>query len=403
MFCLSKKRIIIGFLTLIMVSLIMLSVSGLRISPPRVVLIFEPNMVYEGGVCFVPEGNPHIELDVVGDLVEYITLEKTEMIITGESGCVGYTLRLPESLDRPGMHQALIRGAEVPPEAARDFIVARVRMNHQLRVLVPYPGKYLEINSFQATNAEAGETIFFEAHVTSKGEETINFAKGTIMVFDRDKKQIGSVTTNTLSNLKNEDKGILRAQWNSGNYEKGNYEALLVIDYDGLKTNASARFKLGGLDVELINYTREVYLGGIKPFYVIIESIWSEEIPVAYANINVIGNESKSLTSFDTLTKSIPAWGDVLLQGYVDTDALGLGSYNATITLFFSGLNKTYDAQFSVVETPPPEKEQGKGFLARIMSGPVILQITLVVLLLLLLIVIIWLITLIVPKKKKQE
>ncbi len=372
-----------------------LVVSALGVSPGRVVLKFEPNQVYEKDLCFRPEGNPHLEIDKVGELAQYITLEEEEIFIEGEWGCIKYTLEMPASFDKPGKHTANIRGAEIPPGGVGMF-VARVRINHQIWVLVPYPGKYLEIDYFRATNVEAGEEVAFEAGVTSKGNQTINNAKGLILIYDKDKKLVGSVETNIITGLGNEEKGTLYASWDSGNNVHGNYEAALIVAYNGEKSNATTNFKLGGLDVELLNYTREVFIGGIRPFYLLVESIWSEDIPNLKAIVSVLDNNSNEITSFETLTKNLPAWGGVTLDGYLDTQPLSLGTYDTKMTLFFEDLTKEYDGLINITEEPEEEPETKEK--SRILT----IKTVMIILIILIVIMLVVLVYILIPKKKKR-
>ncbi len=383
-------------------------VSGLGVSPGRTVVSFVPNEVYKGEVCFRPEGNPHLKIDVEGELAEYITLEKEELFIQGDSGCVEYTLRMPASFDKPGRHTANIRGLEIIGEQeGGGLITAKVRINSQLWVLVPYPGKYLEINYFRASNVEAGEKVTFEAKATSRGDHVISLAKGYIYVYNREDRLIGGTQTDSAINIETDEERTFTATWDSGDYEKGNYHALLRLKYDGSESNATTKFKLGGLDVELINYTRELAPGGIKEFYLTVDSIWSEAIPNLKAEVDVYNplnhsEDDEPLASFETLTRVLPAWGTQRLLGYLDTSKLDLGVYDLDIQLFFANLTKGYEGNLSIIEEEEeavPSEE--KGFLG--MIGSMFTLKTIIIILIILLIVIIGiLISTLVPRKKKK-
>ncbi|MBU1321653.1 MAG: hypothetical protein KKF46_04810, partial [Nanoarchaeota archaeon] len=310
------------------------NVNALKLYPGKIEIDFEPNKLIESGVCFIPEGNAHIKILSAGSLEEYITIERDEIYVTEDDNCVMYNISLPASFDRPGKHDHTISGTEIP--AGEAGFVIKVKINQLIIVHVPYPGKYLEINQFTAKNAEAGEPIEFTAPITCKGKETINNIKGVIQIFDKDDQLIGTVNTNTVTNLKTTEKETLYAVWDSGDNVQGNYKALLKVTYDGEVSEKKTEFKLGGLDVQLVDYTKKVILGGIQSFYVSVESIWSENIPNARASVIVFDNQSTELTSFETLTKNLPAWNQAILQGYIDTNILGLGTYDAKITLFFA-------------------------------------------------------------------
>jgi len=380
---------------LLMGSLISL---GISVSPGKIELDFVPNGVYEGVAKWGPGARTnHLRISTGGDFE--IIIDKDELICGVEPCETHYKIIMPESFDRPGIHGGYIKAAEVFDEPRPGFIKVTLEIKMPVRIFVPYPGKYLEFLSFKATNKEAGEEIPFEATLMSRGNETINSARGSIFVYDRYNKLVGSIKTNTVTDIKPGEKVYLYGAWDSGDYEKGRYHAQIIVNYDGLKTNKTTNFKLGGLDVELLNYTRKVVIGGIKPFHVLVESIWSEDIPNMRAEVSVLDNESEELTSFETLTKNLPAWGTTLLPGYLDTNPLNISDYKVSIILFFENLTKEYDGRISIIEEPSQEEGKGLGLLSRIFT----IKNALIALIVLLIIVLGFLIYILIPKKEKYK
>ena len=82
MILLSKRGSLILLCSLSIMILLVLStvnVSGLGVTPSRVVLRYVPNYLYENDVCFIPEGVNHLKLEVEGELNKSIKLE-TEVV-----------------------------------------------------------------------------------------------------------------------------------------------------------------------------------------------------------------------------------------------------------------------------------------------------------------------------------
>ena len=391
-----------GFFILSLIIFLLTSLfmsAGVSVSPGRVKLSFVPNAVYEGAANFGTGGRTnHLAISVDSSNFEII-LDKEELFCDIEPCVVNYKVIMPASFDKPGFHGGSITAREVFDEDPGGFITVVVSMTMPISIEVPYPGKYLEFKSFEATNKDAGEEIPFVAVLVSKGDQVINSAKGIIRVYNKNNKLIGSISTNTWINIEPREEIKLYSMWDSGNNEKGRYHADIIVDYDGLKTNETTKFKLGGLDVELLNYTKEVIIGGIRPFYLLVESIWSEDIPNLKASVSVLVNDSDEITSFETLTKNLPAWGSVPLEGYLDTGPLNLSDYRIHITLFFEDLTKTYDGLISIIEEPSQVDETGAGLIKRIFT----IKNILIVLIVLLVVMIIFLIYVLVPKRKKYK
>jgi len=394
---------------LLILSIILLSISclpfisGVSISPSRVILEFVPNSVYKDVANFGTGGRTNFL--AIGSLGDFnITFNKDFLDCDIEPCLVNYTVHMPKSFPTPGRKQALIVVHEAFQEEQTGIINAVVSVSMQVYIDVPYPGKYLELQSFEATNVAAGENVSFAAFYLSRGNETINTVSGTVSVYDKDDKLIGTVNTNTRKNAKLNDEVRLMATWPSGDYKQGNYHSKLLVTYDGKKANASADFKLGGLDVSLINYTKEIIIGGIKPFQAVVDSVWSEAIPDVRAQVTIINSTNLAeLTTFETLTRSLPPWGRATIEGYFDTAALGLGNYKLKIVLLFQDLKKEYNGTLSIVNPPPPPKVKKPNIFTKLASASLTVKVLVMALLILLIIVIIVLILTLLPRKKKQE
>lgn len=332
------------------------NVLGLGVSPGRVTMTYSPNYVYEGQACYVAAGITRLRISQGGYLNDYLTLENVDEnneLITTETNCVKYRLKLPPKIDEPGPHRTFIWAVEVAEDSGGG-IVARVRIEHQIDVFVPYPGKYLEYY-FIAGNVKAGEAVPFDVTVISKGVETVKAAQGFITIYDKNNKSLGVVNTQIERDIKTDQQRILQAKWDSSDNREGNYNAILKLIYDEMNANASAPFKLGGLDVNLLNYTREVIIGGIREFSVLVDSVWVDEIQNVKVIVSIYNysiSKDKPVVSFETLTRNLPPWGTDTLKGYVDATNLSLGEYDLKMNLFFATTNKTYDGKLRVITEP---------------------------------------------------
>jgi hypothetical protein len=404
----AQRKFLFFFIFITSLVLVILGSSlvlGLGVSPARVTMRYAPNSdyVYEGQACYATAGYGHLQLSKGGEFQENLKFINAEdnQFYPEERGCLEYTYRMPDIIERPGTHRTVLYATEVPDESG-GMINAVVRIEHQIDVFVPYPGKYLEIVEFLGQNKDAGADIPFKASAINRGNETINQAQGTISIYDYKMSLIGTIKTNNLKNIEPDQTKEFTASWDSGDYKQGNYHAFIKITYDdGLQINATTDFKLGGLDVSLVDYSKEIIIGGIRPFEAVVDSVWSETVKNVRAYVEVLNSSGDVLTSFETLTRDIPAWGTATLRGYIDISNLKLGVYDLKINLSFENLNKMYDKNLSIIKEP--ETEKPKKDLWNIIGTVFTTKVIMIVLGLLLLITIAILVYVLLPKKKKER
>lgn len=378
-------------------------VVGLGASPARATLKYEPGGVYEGAVCYSVSGFTWLRIEAVGefpDNVEFLNLDES-MEFEGSQSCLEYRFTIPKNITTPGIHRTIIMAAEIPPET-ESMLVAVVRIGSQIDVVVPYPGKYLEVNGFYPQHVGAGEKVPFQLDVLNRGNETVERAKGTVYIYDNQMNQLDRFTIRDMREIEPDKLRTIYFDWDSGENKQGNYKAKIVLDYDeGMQTNGTANFKLGGLEINLINYTSEVIVGNIRPFYAIVDSIWSEVITGVRANISMYNSsQEEPLLTFETLSKDIPAWGTQALKGYIDVTNISLGNYTLKIDLIYADQVKHYEKPFKVVPEPPAPSKKKK---AGLFGSSIIIKVALGLLAILLIAMIILLISLFLPKKKKEQ
>jgi len=399
-----------GFISSLFLFFIILSgsflVSGLGVSPGRVTLKYVPNYLYEGGACFSIHEISHLEISTGGEFKDNIVLLNTEdnQLYPEQQGCLRYSLKMPSNIDTPGPHRTVIYALEVP-ENVVGTIFAIVRVEHQIDIIVPYPGKYLVVTGFTAKNSDAGTVVPITIDIVNKGNETVNSAEGTVLIYDNSMNLIGTVKTNNAKNIEPEQTRQLSANWNSGDYREGNYHAEARIVYDINSTTSKTDFKLGGLDVSLMDYSKEIIIGGIKPFSLIADSIWSETVKGVRAIVEVYNysNSSRPATSFETLTRDIPPWGTEDLKGFIDTTNLNLGTYDLKITLHYENFSKEYEKNLSIINEPPKQEVKERKSLGRILGKVFTTKVMMIMLGVLLIITLAVLIYVLLPKKKKEK
>ncbi len=320
----------IFFILLIVINLIEI-ISGLGISPAIIEDDFKPGLerTFEYSVF---GGNPNFELEVyaAGELAEYVKLDKDTLSAGGGKFLV--TIKLPEYIEKPGKNRIYIGAREkFDEELAGGTVGTSVTIQAVIVIYVPYPGKYLEI-SLKSNNVNVGEPVNFELNIISRGDEDVNMTP-----------QIEITSSNkTIENLyfrnrelKSQESITLKKALDTTNYNPGTYNAIAIVDY-GKIASAESSFKIGDLFINIVNYTRQIFIGEIKRFDIEIESGWNDNIDGVYAEVFIF-NGSERFIDFKTSSTSLTPWERKTITGFFDTSNFLEGFYDANITLIYYG------------------------------------------------------------------
>jgi hypothetical protein len=317
------------FCLIMFLLLVNLSSASLGISPSRIRINFEPNVEKEF-IFNIETDNPEQELEAYakGDLSEYVFFDR-EKIVGSDSLIV--ILKFPNNIFKPGDHEILIGVKEVVDTEVVSAIGSVVAVQAPINIFVPYPGKYLEM-VFKTHNVNVGEPINFYLKLMNQGKEDLSFTP-IIDIFSGDeKKQTISFDSR---NLKSKESIELKKEFDTINYSSGKYKAIATIDY-GEVVKSEKEFRIGTLIVELIDYTREIPVGGINRFAVEIESGWNNKINGAHAEV-VFLDTTGEFFKFKTSPVDLLPWSRKTVEGFFDTSNFTIGKYKANITLTYYG------------------------------------------------------------------
>ena len=328
-----KEKIFILFL----ISLLCINnVFAIAISPARTIVQFKPNMEFDVGYSVSSSySDKDIDLFVEGDLTEYATLSKDTL--PSEGGSFSVSVKLPEKIEPPGKKLMYIAAREkIDKELAKGALGVSVAIRSVLAVYVPYPGKYLE-TELRAHNVNIEEPITFELDVYSRGTDEV-LMKPRIEIYDEHGNLIDTIYFLERA-ISGQSEIFLKKTMNTTGIFAGNYYALSKIDYDTATAESRADFKIGELRVDILNYTKQIIVGGIRKFEIEIESGWNDQIDGAYAEI-IILNNSEKITEFKTSPTNLNPWESKIITGYLDATEIMPGMYDANITIVYYGRDK---------------------------------------------------------------
>lgn len=304
-----------------------LALHGNHLSP----IIFEPGKKIVNHYT-IDGTDKEVTISLGGDILEYVRV--TEVV----DNQFDLIIEVPEILPKPGSYSFSLHANEI---GDTEGVGSLVSVNLLFLVEVPPHGKTISI-SFDIPDANEHEPIPISVNVESKGLVDIASLKGSITIYDQENDSVASL------NLKEKSLPALASTSLSANLaadklSAGKYWAEAVVQYDGEEKTAQDAFKIGNLDLILVNYSSQLEIE-FGEFWVIVENNWGNPIQTAYAIVSINGTELLT-----TPTISLGPWQRGELKGILRTDFLP-GNYSGSIQLFYDGLSKTEEVIFTIFE-----------------------------------------------------
>jgi len=369
------KRRFIQFIFVFVIFIFLINfVFALGVSPAKVEANFVPG--FETEITYtVSHNNPstEFELYVAGDLNDSVKLDKDKLV---GGGSFTASVNLPMIIEKPGRHRILIGVKEVVSEKDLEVSGAMIRTSVTIQAVidinVPYPGKYIE-TSLSSHNVNSGEPVNFKLGIISKGKEDVNVTPKIDINF-------GNKTIETLyfmnREIKSQEKIELEKSLDTSGYNPGTYSALAIVDYGKLAISEST-FKIGELSINLVNYTKQIEIGGIQRLNLEIESGWNDNIDGVYAEIFIFNN-SGTFAEFETSSTTLEPWERKNIVGFFETDNFEKGFYSANLTFIYYGKNVGKSSS-ELIEIEFIEKESSVKMILFIVAGIILLIVILLI------------------------
>lgn len=322
------------FVFLIVVSLE--SVFALGVIPGRTTINFEPGVSHEVVVRVLNNQKKDVTVLVSksGGLSDYVVLDG-EMIRFNSSETeksFTYSVNLPQEIEYPGNHDVEISFVEVPDSIieGETMIGGRPSVVSQLRVKVPYPGKYAEAN-LQITVLD--DDVTFTIPIFNLGSDGLSL-NANIRILESD-DELAEITTDIIEVGVGESSKIV-AHWSAPSV--GNYIAIVEVDYGGENIILKKEFNVGGIFIKIKDIVfGEFKLGDIARMDVVVESGWNDMIRGVYADLFIKNKEGYTVAVLKTASYDIGALSEELLTAYWDTKGIGVGDYGVFIKLNYAG------------------------------------------------------------------
>jgi len=338
---------------IIMVLLVSMgTAAALGISPGRVTLDFQPGMSTSITVKLI--NNEHKDMNLAiyakGALKEYIKIkrEKVSMKKSDKEISVEYTINLPDKME-PGTRTGEIVVREINGGNSNGGMTvgANLAVASQVRILVPYPGKYATIRLTEMYVEKEDKVVFF-VEVNSLGEESFN-GQATIVIFDSDNRKIAEIKTNS-ELIEGRTRKELYAEWKK-TAGPGLYRAVAVMHYNGKTANASSTFLLGKFFlVPLDIYVNNFKLGEIAKFNILVENIANSKVRDAVSRMLLKDRKGEAVADIKSQPESFNAREKKEMVAYWDTSGVDKGLYIGKLILSYENRSSTRDIKTMVEE-----------------------------------------------------
>ncbi len=345
---LMRNILMIAILTIIMAQMGL----AIGVSPARQTINFEPNSEHTVSFNIINDQKKDMELflEVTGDAEGadvYLKKQIVEVSAEEDRKEISYRVKLPESFNSPGTKELRLVIKEMPDQDSDQpiHIGTLVGVVHQLRIKVPYEGKYLNVDEMEINEAKPGKTVSFILPVNNLGTETLESVKADIEILGPTNEVISEVETQEIS-LGPKKRQLLKAYWKA-DVNPGKYYAVAKVDYDGKSDRTEKVFNVGDLGIEILDIITEDYeLGEIAKINFLLKSTWNEKLSNIYAELFIKDKDGDDVATVKSASIDLEPGEDGTLTTYWDTAGLEEGKYLANMKLYSA--ESSIERQFEI-------------------------------------------------------
>jgi len=371
-----KKR---GLILIIFLAVFTADVFAVGLVNPKIgVIPFTPG--YTNSWVFHASGaSRDIAIIVSGNLAQYVTVSRDFLPKNNPDKSFVVSIALPETLYPPGKHSFSISLEETisPEEEAAGLFVLAANVKVPFYLEVPFKGKYLTAR-IETQNLNVGEKKKFRVLLENKGLETIKeaYADFKVITIQENTTAIPLIMTEKTS-IGGVSKAELEAEIDAGKLQVGDYMALARIHWDGNLTELNGKFKVGSMDVLLLNHTKRIEAGQIRRFEMTVKSGWNSRVDDVRIRLSIAER------TVETPSISLAPWEEKTITGYFDARELREGAYNGTAELYFGSEMKTLPISIHIFEPPEPQAEKQDAQKIYVLVGVVVIAMLIVLVFLL--------------------
>jgi len=319
------------------------SVHALGLAPARTTLEYKPDLVQEGKFRIIIDQVPaKVKITTAGDLGKYVELQQEVLVLTEPETWINFKIKMSSEIP-PGERTGQIIVSEVPKDTGQENVVYAVpQLVHQLRTNVPFPEKYLS-GKLYITSTEVQKPVVFTIALANWGKESVDSAKAVIVIKGPTNEEIAVLHTDEIS-IEALKEGKLIGAWNA--QHAGKYFVEVNVEYDGRTLQLSDSFNVGNLEIEIERIAVNNFkIGQIAKFDIYLRNKWNQPLDVD-GRIEVF-KSNQLVSTFNTVPVHILQGSTSVMNAYWNTEGVGIGEYDITVTAQYSG--KTSQKTFSSI------------------------------------------------------
>jgi flagellar hook assembly protein FlgD len=325
----------------ILVMLIMpIYVNALGVSPAKTMIDFEPGLreSFNFAVYNTGEDVKNVQLDVRGELAEYVTLDVDRFSFSNgeEMRKIGYSVELPLVLRKTGENKAEIAITEEKSfqDASGSMINVRLEVVTELVVNVPINGKGIEAGIY-FVNDKPDQPIEIYLPVKNIGSIDLNSVKADIQILEGN-NILERLESEKIS-LRSSEKKEVSLKWKPS-LKSGSYNAKALVNYDGDVYEVTGKVDVGNIFVEVLEVNADNFkLGEVVKLDVLVENKWNLDMEGVHSELTFVDNNGKVVSNIKSSSVNVPALSQSNLNIYWDTKGLEEGNYDASIVLRYAG------------------------------------------------------------------
>ncbi|MBC8500801.1 MAG: hypothetical protein ISS25_01980 [Nanoarchaeota archaeon] len=334
-------------------------------------ILFEPGLVFSEDLVmsqYKYESEPYIE----GDLVEYAII--TNHKDYGDYQTFTVILTLPEKLDRAGIHTLYIGARELPPTEGGIVGLTRVRKLRQFLVL--YDEKIAKFYELLTPNVNEGQTTKFSFKAESLSKQKITSIEVDIKIYDFNRKLIKTLNIEKFE-LASAEKKTLSVEFDSQGLTSGQYFAEAEIHWENEITKLESSFKIGALNLQILNFTRNFTANQINKINIEVESKWNGKINDVYAQLFIDDEEQTS-----TQTYNFGPFERKEITGYLDLSYVEGGMHTLRIILNYGNEKTVVEDDINIVGEGKKKPRVRKPITITLNSTEIMMLLVIIVLIL---------------------
>jgi hypothetical protein len=215
-------------------------------------------------------------------------------------------------------------------EEGMTSVQAAAAVATQIRVKVPYPGKYLEARLEIISQDE--KTLFFVT-ASNLGTDKIQRAKATIDILDSSDNKITTVETTERSIESKQRVDLVGSTTELG---PGIYKAVMTLTYDNLVLTLEKQFEIGDIWIDIKEiFVNNFRLGEVAKFNILVESLWNKIIKNAYAQLIMKNKQGDVIADTKSASFDINPAERKTIFAYWDTEDVEEGEYDGKVILHY--------------------------------------------------------------------